>query len=179
MLNPPAWGRKQGRRPEPDIPSIQCSNRDGAMTFHNKFRELAHGMNQEKSLGIVHVIGKDIFEWLSSEFNRETRLKDVPEAILDRVCSIDITIRDYARDREAITSIALITFAYKMAGKNQHPKYGSNDMLLLKVLAKNEKRRRGGHNLSPHRLWNAPLYELITEDVGETIRETKFMTNPL
>ena len=136
-------------------------------------------MGQEQGHGIVQIIGKDLFEWLSSEFDKETGLKDVPEAILDRVCSVDITIRNFTQDRNAITAIALITFAYKMAGKNQHPRYGSNDMLLLKVLAKNEKRRRGGHKLSPHPLWEAPLYELITEDVGERIRATKFMTNPL
>ena len=60
---------------------------------------------------------------------------DILEEILDRVRSVDITLRDYTRDRNAITSIALITFAYKMAGKVQHPKYGSNDMLLVKVLS--------------------------------------------
>ena len=74
-------------------------------------------MNQRESNGIVDFIGKDIFEWLSTEFNKDTRLKDIPEEILDRVRSVDITLRDYARDRSAITSIALITFAYKIAGK--------------------------------------------------------------
>ena len=136
-------------------------------------------MNQRESNGIVDLIGRDIFEWLSTEFNNETRLKDIPEEILERVRSVDITLRDYTRDRNAITSIALITFAYKIAGKAQHPKYGSNDMLLLKVLAKNEKLKREGDGLSPHKLWDAPLYELITEDVGERIRATKFMTNPI
>jgi len=135
-------------------------------------------MNQTKSHGIVDIIGQDLFKWLSNEFNEETRLKDVPEAILDRVRSVDITIRDYAGNRNAITSIALITFAYKMADKVQNPKYGSNDMLLLKVLAKNERLRREGNPVSPHRLWDAPLYELITREVGEKIRATKFMTNP-
>ena len=135
-------------------------------------------MNQQKSHGIVDIIGLDIFKWLTEEFNEETRLKDVPEAILDRVRSVDITIRNYAGDRNAITSIALITFAYKMAGKIQDPKYGSNDMLLLKVLAKNERLKRDGNPLPPHRLWDAPLYELITAEVGERIRATKFMTNP-
>jgi hypothetical protein len=104
-------------------------------------------MNQRDSNGIVDFIGKGIFEWLSTEFNNETRLKDIPEEILERVRAVDITLRDYTRDRNAITSIALITFAYKMAGKAQHPKYGSNDMLLLKVLAKNEKMKRKGDRL--------------------------------
>ena len=136
-------------------------------------------MNQRESNGIVDFIGRDIFEWLSTEFNNETRLKDIPEEILERVRSVDITLRDYTRDRSAITSIALITFAYKIAGKAQHPKYGSNDMLLLKVLAKNEIMKREGGGLSPNGLWGAPLYELLTEEVGERIRATKFMTNPL
>lgn len=135
-------------------------------------------MNQKRSQGIVDIIGQDIFRWLTDEFNEETRLKDVPEAILDRICAMDITIRNYAGDQNAITSIALITFAYKMADKIQNPKYGSNDLLLLKVLAKNEKLKRDGNPLSPHRLWHAPLFKLITEEVGERIRATKFMTNP-
>ena len=140
-------------------------------------------MNQQQSHGIVDIIGRDIFQWLTDDFNKETRLKDVPDAILDRIRSVDITIRNYAGDRNAITSIALITFAYKMAGKTQNPKYGSNDMLLLKVLAKNERLKRDGNPLPPHRLWDASLwdaslYELITEEVGERIRATKLMTNP-
>ena len=116
---------------------------------------------------------------LANEFNEETRLKDVPQPILDRASSVDITIRDYGADQNAITSIALITFAYKMAGKVQQPKYGSNDILLLKVLAKNEKFRREGEKLSDNELWDSPLYELITDEVGDRIRATKFMTNPL
>ena len=77
-------------------------------------------------------------------------------------------------------SIALITFAYKMADKDkvQHPKYGSNDILLLKVLAKNEVSRRKGEKLSENKLWDAPLCELITGEVGEKIRASRFMTNP-
>ena len=136
-------------------------------------------MSQKQSQGIVDIIGRDIFKWMTYEFDEATRLKDVPEAILDRVRSVDITIRDYAGDQNAITCIALITFAYKMADKVQNPKYGSNDILLLKVLAKHERLRRDGSRLSPHRLWDAPLYELITEEVGERIRATKFITNPL
>ena len=136
-------------------------------------------MSQKQSQGIVDIIGRDIFKWMTDEFDEATRLKDVPEAILDRVRSVDITIRDYAGDQNAITCIALITFAYKMADKVQNPKYGSNDILLLKVLAKHERLRRDGSRLSPHRLWDAPLYELIAEEVGERIRATKFITNPL
>ena len=136
-------------------------------------------MSENTKNGIVETIGKDHFEWLVSKFNKETRLRDVPEAVLDRVRSVEITIRDYGADQNAITAIALITFAYKMAGKVQQAKYGSNDILLLKVLAKNEKVRREGKALSENSLWNAPLYELITDQVGDRIRATKFMTNPL
>ena len=136
-------------------------------------------MNQEAKNGIVEMIGRDHFAWLANEFNEETRLKDVPQTILDRAGSVDITIRDYGADQNAITSIALITFAYKMAGKVQHPQYGSNDILLLKILAKNEKIRREGEKLSDNKLWDFPLYELITDEVGDRIRATKFMTNPL
>ncbi len=136
-------------------------------------------MNLDPNNWIVEIIGKDCFEWLCKDFNLETRLKDIPDEILDYMGRVDITIRDYARDRSAITSIALITFAYKMAGKAQNPKYGSNDILLLKVLAKNEKYRREGKRLSKNRLWDAPLFELITGEVGEKIRGTRFMTNPV
>ena len=48
--------------------------------------ETGTDMNQQKSHGIVDVIGRDIFKWLTDEFNKETRLKDVPESILDHVC---------------------------------------------------------------------------------------------
>lgn len=66
-----------------------------------------------------------------ASFSPGTGLKDLPEEILDRASSVDITIRDYSRDRNAVTAIALIIFAYQLAGKNQEPRYGSNDLLLL------------------------------------------------
>ncbi len=135
-------------------------------------------MNNESKNEIVEIIGANCFEWLSGEFDKKTRLKDIPDEILALTSSVDITIRDYARDRNAIVSIALITFAYKMADKVQHPKYGSNDICLLKVLAKSEVSRRGGKKLSENKLWDAPLYELITGEVGEKIRASRFMTNP-
>ena len=135
-------------------------------------------MNNESKNEIVEVIGGDCFEWLSGEFHKETQLKDIPDEILALISSMDITIRDYAKDRNAIVSIALITFAYKMADKVQHAKYGSNDILLLKVLAKNEVSRRSGKGISENKLWDAPVYELITGEVGEKIRASRFMTNP-
>ena len=102
----------------------------------------------------------------------------LPDAVLDSIGSLDITIRNYAADRNAIIAIALLTFAYRMAGKVQRPEYGSNDILLLKALAENESLKRKGQGGSDNELWNSPLYELITGDVGERIRKTKFMTNP-
>jgi hypothetical protein len=135
-------------------------------------------MGNESKNDIVEIIGANCFEWLSREFDKKTRLKDIPDEILALTSSVDITIRDYARDRNAIVSIALITFAYKLADKVQHAKYGSNDICLLKVLAKNEVSRRGGKTLSENKLWDAPLYELITGEVGEKIRASRFMTNP-
>ena len=136
-------------------------------------------MNRESGKGIVEIIGRDSFMWLSQEFDEETRLKDIPDEILERVSSVDITLRDYTGDQNAITSIALITFAYKIGGKVQHPKNGSNDILLLKILAKNERSRRRGKPLTNNQLWGAPLFKLITGEVGERIRSTKFMTNPV
>ena len=135
-------------------------------------------MTNESKNEIVDIIGPDCFEWLSRKFDTKTRLKDIPDQILALISSVDITIRDYAKDRSAIVSIALITFAYRMANKVQHPKYGSNDILLLKILAKNELSRREGERISENELWDAPLHELITGEVGEKIRTSRFMTNP-
>jgi hypothetical protein len=135
-------------------------------------------MNNESKNGIVEIIGGNNFERLSREFDRETQLQDIPDEILALISSVDVTTRDYANDRNAVVSIAFITFAYKMADKVQHAKYGSNDILLLKVLAKNEVSRRKGKAISENELWDAPVYDLITGEVGEKIRETRFMTNP-
>lgn len=136
-------------------------------------------MNQDPSGGIVESIGWENFRWLSGEFGFETRLRDVPDEILDRISMVDIAIRDYGRDPNAITAIAFITFAYKIGGKSQNPKYGTNDILLLKVLAKNEMARRAGKGISQYEQWDLPIVELITGEVGERIRETRLMTNPM
>ena len=133
----------------------------------------------EATFDIVSMIGKENLQWLATEFCRDTTLKDLPEEILDRASSVDITLRDYSRDRNAVTAIALITFAYQLGGKRQEPRYGSNDLLLLKVLAGKEKRRRTGTEPYDHSGWESPLFELITGEVGEAIRATKFITNPL
>jgi hypothetical protein len=127
---------------------------------------------------IVTMIGNEILRWLATEFCRETRLGDLPKDILERASSVDITLRDYSRDRNAVTAIALITFAYQLGGKRQEPRYGSNDLLLLKILAQKEKRRRAENIPPDHPGWEIPLFELLTGEVGEAIRATKFITNP-
>ena len=136
-------------------------------------------MNHDASGGIVEIIGRENFVWLSREFGPETRLKDVPDEILNRISVVDVAIRDYGRDHNAITAIALITFAYRIGGKPQNPKYGTNDLLLVKVLAKNEISRRAGKRISQHEQWDLPLFEFITGEVGERIRGTSLMTNPV
>jgi hypothetical protein len=133
----------------------------------------------EDALDIVAMIGKGNLHWLATAFCRETRLKDLPEEILERACALDITLRDYSRDQNAVTAIALITFAYQVGGKRQEPQYGSNDLLLLKVLAKKEKHRRADNKPYDHPGLDLPLFELFTGEVGEAIRSTKLITNPL
>ena len=128
---------------------------------------------------IVEAIGKDSFKWLSGKFNKETTLRDVPDEILDRISSVDISVRNYGNNRDAITSIAVITFAYKLANDIQKAQFGAKDILLLKVLSKNEKLRRVGRTHSQHRMWNTPLFELITGEVGKRIRAMRTMNSPI
>lgn len=128
---------------------------------------------------IIEAIGKDSFEWLLRKFSRETTLKDVPDEVLDRIGSVDITVRNYASNRDAITSIAVITFAYKLANNAQKAQFGAKDILLVKVLAKNEKLRREGKGHSHNRIWGAPLFELITGEVGGRIRAMRIMNSPI
>lgn len=138
------------------------------------------GMNDsEDTVNVVALIGKENLQWLATEFCRDTGLKDLPKDILERASSVDITLRDYTLDRNAVTAIALITFAYQLGGKRQEPQFGSNDLLLLKVLAVKEKRRRTENEPRAHPGWDVPLFELITGEVGEAIRATKFITNPV
>lgn len=132
-----------------------------------------------QTLSVVEMIGSESFQWLLNEFSKESTLRDIPEEILDRIASVDITIRDYARDRDAVTSIALITFAYKMAGMAQQAQHGAKDLLLLKVVAKQEKSRRTDKRAARHTLWERPLYELITGEVGKRIRSMRTMNSPL
>ena len=128
---------------------------------------------------IVGIIGKDSFKWLSKDFCKETKLKDVPGEILERIAAVSTTIRDYASDNNAITCIAVITFAYMMADKVQQARFGSKDMLLLKVLAKREKSRREGREDNQDNRWDAPLFEIITGPVGDRIREIRTINSPI
>jgi hypothetical protein len=127
---------------------------------------------------IVEIIGKDTFQWLSKEFNKTTTLKDFPGEALGRIASVDITIKNYAGDKNAVTSIAIITFAYKMADKIQIASFGAKDILLLKVLAKNERLRRTGENCIQHKILDVPFFELITGSVGERIRVMRTINSP-
>ncbi len=140
----------------------------------------AEEMNESgDTVDVVVMIGRENLLWLATEFHRETTLKDLPEEILDRASSVNFTLRDYSRDRNAVTAIALITFAYQLGGKRQEPRYGSNDLLLLKVLANKEKQRRTENKPYDYPGWNLPLFELVTAEVGEAIRATKLITNPV
>jgi hypothetical protein len=142
------------------LPSL---NGDGKMTDANK---------------IVEAIGPDIFNWLSNEFNKDTTLMDMPDKIIQRVVSVDIATRNYMSNPDAITAIAVVTFAYKLAGKRQIASYGGKDILLLKVLAKGEQARRKGIEVEANPLWNSPLVELITGQVGDKIRNMSCMVGP-
>jgi hypothetical protein len=128
---------------------------------------------------IIRLIGKEPFQWLSQKFSRMTTLKDIPDEILARIGSVDITTKNYSVDRNSVTCIALITFAYKMADRVQNAPFGVKDILLLKVLAKEEKFRRKEKNRSGDGLWDAPLFELLTGEVGDRIRATRTMNSPI
>jgi len=137
-------------------------------------------MNESGNLiDIVAMVGKENLQWLATEFCRETRLRDLPEEILDRVSSVDIAIRDYRGNRNAVTAIALITFAYQLGAKRQESHYGSHNLLLLKVLAKNESRRRTDNKPYDHEALDLPLFELITGEVGSAIRAATLITKPI
>jgi len=135
-------------------------------------------MTEEPIHPVVDIIGAESFAWLSEHFSIKTTLLDVPVEILERVSHVDAVRRDFASNPDAITAIALVTFAYTLAGKRQEARYGSNDLLLVKVLARGEMARRSGERTLENPFWRAPLYELVTGEVGERIRGERFMTNP-
>jgi hypothetical protein len=128
---------------------------------------------------IVEAIGKDSFEWLQKKFDKSTTLKDLPDEILDRIAAVDMAIRDYISDKNAVISIAVITFAYKMADMVQQPRFGPKDILLLKMLAKREKSRREGKTGLYHAQLDLPLFELITGELGDRIRSMRTINSPI
>jgi hypothetical protein len=129
---------------------------------------------------IVALIGPEDFRWLAEEFGKNTVIKEIPQTILDRVAAADVTLRDYSKDLNGLTAIAPITFAYRMAGKPQAPHLGGKDILMVKVLAANELRRRDGAEsaLTLNKIWDRPFYELVTGEVGERIRAMPTINSP-
>lgn len=127
-------------------------------------------MNENREHSIVEILGEDVFLWMTKSFDRETRLQDVPEEILERLSAVDITVRNYEEDRNSITAIALITFSFLLAQKDQRATDAPTNIALLKVLAKNEKARRAGEKELKNAYWDLPLYDLVTGDVGGEIR---------
>lgn len=119
---------------------------------------------------IVQIIGRPIFGWLVDQFDHNTTLKDLPDEILNRIVSLRLPIEDYGSDTNALTCIALITSAYKLAGRVQEPRNAEKDMLLAKVLAKNELARRTGKKVLSNPKWSYPVYELIAGEIGDKIR---------
>ena len=76
-------------------------------------------------------------------------------------------------------AITMITFAYKMAGRVQLASHGPKDILLLKVLAKEERDRRrgtGGFKKAPRGM---PVFRIITGEVGELIRGIRTINSPV
>jgi hypothetical protein len=140
-----------------------------------RFRFIEADMNE-----IVALIGAEDFRWLAEGFGKNTVIKDIPQSILDRVSAVDVTLRDYSQDSNGLTAIALITFAYRMAGMSQAPHLGGKDILMVKVLAANEVRRRKGHEsgLTVSKLWERPFYELVTGEVGERVRAMPTINSP-
>lgn len=135
-------------------------------------------MNSGTPNPIVDLIGAENFTWFCDSFSKSTTLADVPLALLEPVSRVDVTRRNLASDPNAITAIALITFAYGLAEKAQKTKYVSNDLVLTKILARNELERRCGQRRLANPLWDRPLYELITGRVGDRIRTVHLMTTP-
>jgi hypothetical protein len=136
-------------------------------------------MSEKAPDPIVDLVGREIFSWLSGVFSRKTTLMDVPEEILERISRVEVTRRDYVSDPDSVTAIALLTFAYLMAGKRQEARHGSNDILLAKALSRGELARRSGKKTSENPFWKTPVYELITGEVGDRIRARHFITSPV
>lgn len=127
---------------------------------------------------VVRLVGEETFSWLCGTFDRGTTFREVPGDILDRLAVLDPASREYRQDRNAVTAIAMITFCYRMAGREQPVREAGKDLLLLKVLAQKETAVREGA-ASPHRMMTRiPVCELITGEVGERIRKAPCMNSP-
>ncbi|WP_028320121.1 hypothetical protein [Desulfatiglans anilini] len=127
---------------------------------------------------IVSLIGKESFRWLSGSFNQATLLAEVPYEILTAVAAIDVSTRDFGADRNAVTAIALVTFAYRLAGRRQQAHLGPRDLLLVKVLAKEELKRRDGRSAFLRVPEALPLFEIVTGEVGDRIRSMATINSP-
>lgn len=127
---------------------------------------------------IVEAIGTAEFEWLARTFGRETTLQEIPDSLLERLASVDVTLRDFGGDRNAMTAIALVTFAYALAGREPEARHGPKDILLVKVLAKKERSRRKGDAGPSGGWWGAPVFELIAGEAGDRVRAMKTINAP-
>ena len=124
---------------------------------------------------VEDLIGRDLFLWISRVFNAQTTLNEIPDEIINRISSIDIASRAYQNDPKSLTAIAVITFAYKRAGRYQDMSVGPKDMLFMKVLAKKEKsRRKNAGPLSGHP-FELPLCEIFAGEIGDRIRSVATM----
>ena len=127
---------------------------------------------------VVEIIGEDIFRWMLHRFDQTTTLKDIPGEILQRLASVKVPQGMYGSDQNSLTCIAVLTFAYKLKGKQQSPKFAEKDMLLVKVLARNELARRKGKKKFKNPYWDHPVYELIAGQIGDRIRLDPFAFRP-
>ncbi len=66
-----------------------------------------------------------------------------------------------------------------MAGKVQNACFGPKDMLLIKALALKEEARRSGEVILKNHLWERAVFDLVTGEVGERIREIRTINCPL
>jgi len=66
---------------------------------------------------------------------------------------------------------------YLLTYPPQEARLGDMNMLLLKVLGENERKRRQGKVRLKNRYWDLPVFELITGEPGERIRAMRTMNS--